>query len=325
MKKRFFLLFLLVAILLSTASCGQKQPEEKTSVVVAGLRGPTSMGMIRLFEEQSLNNDSYTVEYIAESAPDALTAKIINNEIQIAAVPTNLASVLYSKTEGEVQFLALNTLGVIHIVGSLDITELSDLKGETLHISGKGATPDYAVNYMLQSLGLSDHVELLYYADHASLAQAVIAGDAKAAVLPQPFVTQVTMQSEEIRLLVDLNVEWEKITKGSSVLSMGCLIVNKSFADNNREFVLDFLREYEESVNWVNSNTAEAGILIAKHGILPNSDLAEAAIPSSAIVYKSAQDSKVEVENFLQILMDYNPSSIGGKLPDENFYFEQQE
>ncbi|MBV1759021.1 MAG: ABC transporter substrate-binding protein [Dethiosulfatibacter sp.] len=322
MKRRLFLLFLLVAILLSTASCGQKQPEEKTSVVVAGLRGPTSMGMIQLFEEQSLNNDSYTVEYIAESAPDALTAKIINNEIQIAAVPTNLASVLYSKTEGEVQFLALNTLGVIHIVGSLDITELSDLKGETLHISGKGATPDYAVNYMLQSLGLSDHVELVYYADHASLAQAVIAGDAKAAVLPQPFVTQVTMQSEEIRLLVDLNVEWGKITKGSSGLSMGCLIVNKSFADNNRDFVMDFLTEYEKSVNWVNSNTAKAGILIAKHGILPNSDLAEAAIPLSAIVYESAQDSKVEVENFLQILMDYNPSSIGGKLPDENFYFE---
>ncbi len=322
MKKRFFLLFLWVAILLSTASCGEKQLEEKTSVVVAGLRGPTSMGMVRLLEEQSLNSDSYTVEYISESAPDALTAKIINNEIQIAAVPTNLASVLYNKMEGEVQFLALNTLGVIHIVGSLDISELSDLKGETLHISGKGATPDYAVNYMLQSLGLSDHVELVYYADHASLAQAVISGDAKAAVLPQPFVTQVTMQSEKIRLLVDLNVEWEKITKGSSILSMGCLIVNKSFAENNRDFVLDFLGEYEKSVNWVNSNTDEAGILIAKHGILPNSDLAEAAIPASAIVYESAQDSKAEVENFLQILMDYNPSSIGGKLPDENFYFK---
>ncbi|MDP3386713.1 MAG: ABC transporter substrate-binding protein [Eubacteriales bacterium] len=322
MKKRIFAIFLLVAILSTAASCAQKQPDAKTSVVVAGLRGPTSMGMIRLFEEQSLNSDSYTVEYIAESAPDALTAKIINNEIQIAAVPTNLASVLYNKTEGEIQFLALNTLGVIHIVGSLDIDKLSDLKGETLHISGKGATPDYAVSYMLQSLGLSDDIELVFYPDHASLAQAVIAGDAKAAVLPQPFVTQVTMQSEQIRLLVDLNQEWETITKGSSVLSMGCLIVNKDFAENNRNFILDFLKEYEESVNWVNTNTGEAGILIAKHGILPSSDLAQASIPSSAIVYQSAQDSKSEVENFLQILMDYNPSSIGGKLPDENFYFK---
>lgn len=322
MKKRFMILLLIATVLLITVSCFQKQPTEKVNVVIAGLRGPTSMGMIQLFEEQALNSDSYSVEYIAESAPDALTAKIINNEIQIAAVPTNLASVLYNKTEGEVQFLALNTLGVIHIVGSLDINELSDLKGQALHISGKGATPDYAVNYMLQSLGLSDDIELVFYSDHASLAQAVIAGDAEAAVLPQPFVTQVTMQSDHINLLVDLNQEWEKITKGSSVLAMGCLIVNKEFAENNRDFVLDFLREYEESVNWVNSNTNEAGILIAKHGILPNSNLAEAAIPNSAIVYKSAQNSKVEIENFLKILMDYNPSSIGGKLPDENFYFK---
>jgi NitT/TauT family transport system substrate-binding protein len=121
---------------------------------------------------------------------------------------------------------------------------------------------------------------------------------------------------------VDLNQEWEKITKGSSVLSMGCLIVNKEFAESNRDFVLDFLQKYEASVNWVNNNAADAGILIANHSILPNSDLAEAAIPASAIVYKSAQDSKIEIENFLQILMDYNPSSIGGKLPDENFYFK---
>ncbi|HBH12780.1 MAG: Putative lipoprotein [Clostridiales bacterium 38_11] len=322
MKKNILVLFLLAAILLTIASCGQKQPAEKTTVVVAGLRGPTSMGMIRLFEEQSLNSDSYSVEYIAESAPDALTAKIINNEIQIAAVPTNLASILFNKTEGDVQFLALNTLGVIHIVGSLDINKLSDLKGETLHISGKGATPDYAVNYMLQSLGLIDDVELIFYPDHASLAQAVMAGDAKVAVLPQPFVTQVTMQSDKIRLLVDLNQEWDKITNGTSVLAMGCLIVNKHFAENNRDFILDFLREYEESVNWVNSNTKEAGILIAKHGILPSSNLAESAIPASAIVYQSAQDSKADIDNFLQILMDYNPSAIGGKLPDESFYFK---
>lgn len=322
MKKRVLCIFLVAAIILTTMSCGQKQPAEKISVVIAGLRGPTSMGMIRMIDEQSLNSDSYSVEYITESAPDTLTARILNNEIQIAAVPTNLASVLYNKMEGEVQFLALNTLGVIHIVGSLDISELSDLKGETLYISGKGATPDYAVNYMLQSLGLSDDVELVFYPDHASLAQAVIAGDVKAAVLPQPFVTQVTMQSDQIRLLVDLNQEWEKTTKGSSVLSMGCLIVNKRFAENNRDFVLDFLQKYQSSVSWVNENAAEAGVLIANHSILPNSDLAEAAIPASAIVYRSAQDSKVEIENFLKILMDYNPSSIGGKLPDENFYFK---
>ena len=322
MKKRIIALILLVAVLATTTSCFQKQPAEKTNVVVAGLRGPTSMGMIRLFEDQSLNSDSYSVEYIAESAPDALTAKILNNEIQIAAVPTNLASILYNRTEGEIQFLALNTLGVIHVVGTLDIQELSDLKGETLHISGKGATPDYAVNYLLQSLGLSDDVELVFYADHATLAQAVIAGDAKAAVLPQPFVTQVIMQSDQIRLLVDLNDEWEKVTQGSSVLSMGCLIVNKEFAKNNKDFILEFLQQYENSVNWVNENSSDAGILIAKHGILQNSDLAAAAIPASAIVYRSAQDSKDEIENFLQILMDYNPSSIGGKLPDENFYFE---
>jgi NitT/TauT family transport system substrate-binding protein len=155
------------------------------------------------------------------------------------------------------------------------------------------------------------------------LAQAVIAGDAKTAVLPQPFVTQVMMQSEDVKLLIDLNDEWEKASQGKSLLAMGCIIINKNFAEENKEFVSEFLNQYEASVDWVNENPDEAGSLIEKHGIIPNSKLAAAAIPYCAIVYKSAQDSKDEITNFLEILMDFNPSSVGGNLPDEDFYFKQ--
>ncbi|MBN2287162.1 MAG: ABC transporter substrate-binding protein [Tissierellales bacterium] len=327
MKKPILIIIIVLISILSLNGCTTEVAPttalEPAKVTIAGLKGPTSMGMIKMIDENKLNSENYSVEYFSESAPENLTGKIISGEIQIAAVPTNLASVLYNKTDGKIQFLALNTLGVIHIVGSAEIDNLADLKNETLYISGKGSTPDYAINYMLKQNGLSDFVSLEFFPDHASLAQAVVAKDAKLAVLPQPFVTQVLMQSEDVKLLIDLNEEWAHASEGKSLLAMGCLIVNKEFAENNKEFVKEFLTEYELSVNWVNENPVEAGILVEKHGILPNSKLATAAIPYSAIVYQSASDSKTEVNNFLEILMNFNPSSVGGALPDEDFYFSE--
>jgi NitT/TauT family transport system substrate-binding protein len=296
---------------------------ESQNVMIAGLKGPTSMGMIKLFEEKALNSDTYSVEYMSESAPDALVGKIITGDVQIAAVPTNLASVLYNKTEGAVQFLALNTLGVIHIVGSADIESLEELKGQTLYVSGQGATPDYAINYILEKKGLKDDIAIEFFPDHSSLAQAVIAGDAPAAVLPQPFVTQVVMKSEDVSILVDLNQAWSEATDNAGDLTMGCLLVNKEFAENNKDFVAKFMTEYENSVNWVNENPAEAGVLIESNGILPDAKLAEMAIPNCAIVIRNAQDAKDEINAFLEVLMNFNPSSIGGKLPNEDFFYSE--
>lgn len=335
--KKFLILLLLFTLIISGCAQTAEEPVdntpsddteaveetiiEPTAVSVAGLKGPTSMGMIQLIDQSLPKLDQYTVEYTSYGAPDELVGKIINGEVQIAAVPTNLASVLYNKTEGKVQLLAVNTLGVIHIVGSSPLESMEDLKGETLYLSGKGATPDYAVNYMLEALGLSEEVAVEFYPDHASLAQAVIAKDVAYAVLPQPFVTQVTMQSEDVSLLIDLNEVWDVASNSQSELAMGCLVVNTEFAATNPDFIDSFLSDYEASVDYVNENPADAGILIEKNGILPSAVLAEKAIPNCAIVYETPVEAQNEINNFLEILFSYNPSSIGGKLPDDAFYY----
>src|SRR6056297_1471295 len=321
-KKLSLLIVLLMSAVLVLSAC-TKKPTEPTNVTIAGLKGPTSIGMIRLIDEKALNDDEYNVEYIVEGAPDSLIGKIINGEIDIAAVPTNAASILYNKTKGQVKFLALNTLGVIYVVGTDDVSSIKDLEGKEITISGKGATPEFAFNYLLDKNNLSDKVTAEFTLDHSSLAQQVIAEDAKIAVLPQPFVTQVMMNNHNVEILIDLNEEWEKATNGESILAMGGLIVNSEFAENNPEFIKDFLEEYEGSVNWVNNNHEEAGKLVEKNGVLPSAKLAEKAIPNCSIVYQDAEEAKDKVNGFLKILHGSNPASIGGSMPDENFYYKK--
>ena len=341
MKKISFLLVLVLTFTLLTACSNEPaqapEPErpvneepvveeplevvEPVNVTIAGLKGPTSIGMIKMIDEIALNNDKYKVEYIAEAAPDSLTGKIINGDIQISSVPINLASVLYNKTQGAVQLMAVNTIGNLYIVGTDDINSIAQLDGKTLGMSAKGSTPDYAMNYILKQAGLEDKTDLEYALDHASLAQSVIAEDTKVALLPQPFVTQVMMKNENIKMLIDLNQAWNDATGGSSQLYTGGIIVNKEFADKNPEFISEFLKQYEESVKWVLENQKEASVLVEKHEIMSSADLVEKAIPYSGITFRKAIDAKSGLNDFYKILFDSNPASVGGSMPDDEFYF----
>lgn len=298
-------------------------PTEQVNVAIAGLAGPTSIGMIKMISEKALNSDAYAVSYEIAAAPDTLTAKVINGEVQIAALPTNSAAVLYNKTKGQVQFLAQNTLGVLYLVGkdASGITSLADLAGKTLSISGSGGVPQYAMEYILDKAGIKDSVTLNYLPDHASVAQALLAGDAELAVLPQPFVTQVLAKDATMKILIDINKEWDTASEGKSTLTMGCLVVNKAFADANPEFIEEFLAQYEASVNFVNANPAAASVMVAEAGIVPSAELAEKAIPFCNIVFKDAQSAKTEINGFLQVLFDFDPASIGGTMPDDGFYY----
>ena len=339
-KNKLTILICLILALSLLSACGAKNaasgtdvsaspasastsPVSQVKVTIAGLAGPTSIGMIKLISDKALNSDSYAVDYQVAAAPDELTAKMLSGEVQIAALPTNSVAVLYNKTKGEIQFLAQNTLGVLYLVGkdSAGITSLQDLKGKTITLSGSGGVPEYAMEYILGKAGLKDSVTLNYLTDHASVAQALLAGDATLAVLPQPFVTQVLTKDTNQKILLDLNKEWDTASGGSSVLSMGCLAINKAFADANPEFVAEFMKQYEASVNFVNANPKEASQLVAAAGILPSAAVVEKAIPYCNIVYKNAQDAKTEINGFLKVLYDFNPASVGGTMPDDGFYY----
>ncbi len=304
----------------------QTQEKEPITMKVATLKGPTGMGMSKLMEDAEKEQTENKYDFSLYGAPDQLTAKIINGEVDIAAVPTNLASVLYNKTNGQVQLAAINTLGVLYIVeAGNEIQSIQDLKGKQVWASGKGATPEYVLNYLLKENGIDPekNIEINYSLQHAELAAAVTAGDVPIALLPQPHVTTATMKDENIRIALDLTEVWKNTAANDSQLAMGCLIVNKAFADTNKEAVNNFLNEYKQSVDWVNQNVTEASELIEKFEILPKAKIAEIALPKCNIVYIDANESKDILAGLYQVLYDFNPKSLGGKIPDDNFYYQQ--
>lgn len=295
---------------------------EKININIAALKGPTGMGMAKLMEDANegigANNYSFTIAGEA----DQISAGLINGDIDIAAVPCNLASVLYNRTEGQIRIAAINTLGVLYIVETGDtITSVEDLKGKTIYSTGYGTTPQYTLNYLLSSYGLDPDKDLtIEYKSEATEVAALLENASDAiAMLPQPYVTTVMMNNDKVRIALDIEKEWVAKNEGSGVVT-GVLVVNSQFLDNNPQAVDAFLTDYQKSANFANENIETAADLIEKHGLF-KAAVAKKAIPYCNITFIDGPEMKEKVEAYLNVLFEQNPKAVGGAMPAEDFYY----
>lgn len=296
------------------AACSKKQDD--TEIRIAALKGPTGMGMVKLADKQNYPN--YTVSI--EASPDALNPRIISGEVDVAAVPVNLASVLYNKLDGDISVLAVSTLGVLYVVeAGSEVNSVADLAGKTVYATGQGATPEYILNYLLDKNGVAGSVEVNYVGEHAALATMLADGSAEIGMLPEPNVTSTLAGNDNLRIALNLTEEWNKVC--STELVQGVVIARKSFVNEHPEAIEQFLREYERSSAFVNENIDEAAKLIVDVGILGNVEIAKKAIPNCNISFSKGEAMHKAVEGMLAVLFEANPKSIGGKLPDKDFYY----
>ena len=294
-------------------------------VNVMALKGPTAMGMVEFMNEAdsgTITDNNYHFNITA--ATDEVSAALAQGTTDIAAVPANLASVLYNNTEGGVQVLAINTLGVLYIVESGDtVHSVEDLRGKTIYASGKGNTPEAALNYVLTQNGIdpSADVTIEWKSEQAECLSALMAEENAIAMLPQPFVTTAQAQSENLRVALDLTEEWDALDNGSALLT-GVVVARTTFVEEHPEVVSAFLDHYQESVDYVNSNVEEAAQLVGQYEIV-TAEVAQKALPECNIVFIEGAEMKEKLSGYLSVLFEQNPQSVGGALPDDAFYFSR--
>ncbi len=290
--------------------------ELSAPVKVAALSGPTGIGMALLMNRP----DQY--EITIYQSPDEVVGKILSGEVDVAAVPSNLGAVLNNKTKGGVKMLAVNTGGVLYVVeNGKTVTRLEDLRGKTILASGKGGAPEYILNRLLMDAGLdpAKDVTIQWLANHADIASTLLTQEGAVALLPEPFVSVVMDQSEQVNVAVDLNKLW-KDNYGQE-LPMGTLIASKDFVENRAGDPEIFLKAYQDSVDEVNSHPAAAADVVAEKGIIADAVTAEQAIPRCNIVFLGGSDAKAALEPFYEVIFQMDPKSVGGTLPSEDFYY----
>ena len=303
--------------------------KEKTKINLSVLNGTTGFGMAYLMSQDEVGASYNDYEFKVETDAANIVSGLIAGTIDMAALPTNAAANVYNKSNGNVQVIAINTLGVLYLLEKDDqISSISDLKNTDKKIYVPAQNPRFITEYILTANGIdADKIDSTTYSTPAALQAAVVAGQVELAVLPQPVVTAAIAGAKKAGFTygtaLDLTEEWNKIP-GSEKLVQGCLVVRKEFAQNNKDAVDGFLTEYEASINYLNENPAAASELIVKYNIFANASVAEKAIPSCNVTFMKGEEMKSTMSAFIAVMFDVAPASVGNKLPANDFYYIPQ-
>ena len=310
MKKIIF--SLVAGLVLCAGVCAQQ-------LRLGVLNGPSCIPAAYLLDE--------SVEKFAD--PQALLPKMLKGEIDVGFMPANVAAKVYNSSNGAIQCLAITGNGNLSLITTdPEVKSLADLKGKTVAVAGQGATPEYMFRYLLDKNGIAadttDGVTLDYSIPTAQIAAQMISGKIAYAVVPEPFATVAQTKSDKVVVAVDLQAEYEKFEGKGKVYPLTVMVVTKAFAKKNAKVLKTFLSDYEKSLAKTLENPMEAGKLCEEFGLGLAAGIVAKSVPKANYVFISAgkTDAKKKVEELLNVFLVYDASSIGGKLPDKNFYYK---
>lgn len=312
---------------------------ESEQIKVAAIKGPTGMGMVKLFDD---NHYKFTLT----GDPTEIVSLITTKAVDIAACPLNLAANLYKKTGGKIQILGLNTLGVLYVVtNGVEINSIKDLSGKTVYLTGQGATPEFIVNDILKKNGLENDVKLEYLSEHSELVAKMVSGDVQVAILPEPYVsvagTKLKDMSKDMTVALNLTDEWNKVNPDAT-LAMGCVIARTEFIEENPDAVKKFIADNKSSVEYVNTNPYEASAKIVSNGILDAGAFGVPADTAEKKLEKTKQEKAsqvitrcnivfIEGEQMVtiananyKVYFDADKTSIGGEMPQNALYYAEK-
>ncbi len=321
MKQKIF-----VSLVISLISL--KLFAQASQVRVGLLNGPTCVPAAYLMEnEKSISGAELTYEKFAD--PQALLPKMIKKEIDIGFMPANVAAKVYNSGNKSIICCAVVGLGNLALITTDEnIHRFTDLKLKTVNVAGQGATPEYMFRYLIKENGMTSSgdlpdVILDFSIPTAQIAAQLISGKIQYAVVPEPFATIAKSKSDKVRTALDFQQEYLELTGEKNIYPLSVMVVRADFAKENPQLLMDFLAKYDLAVNWTISNPAASGNLTQKHNLGLAADIVEKAIPLSNYTFIPAASAKKDLEKLLNLFLDNDKSSIGGKLPEEGFYYKK--
>lgn len=314
--KKIFLLLLLGLFLIPTFGVA----ESTVKIRVASLAGNVGLAMIKMMDEATTSGSP---SFEVFKAPDLAVAKLVAGEADIAGLPTSTAAVMYNKGV-DIQIVAIIGWGVMYVVSNdKTIKKWSDLKGKEIYVSAKGAISDILLRYLINKNGLNPEqdVRIQYIDSSVELGQLIASGKVTLAAMPEPWVTEVLEKNPKLSVVLDYQKEWQRVEKQGTTYPQTCIVVRKQFAKEHPVVLQNFLKRLDESIKWVNHNPKAAGVLAEKY-VQISSLAVEKGLVRTNLKYVDAFKVQAEIGRFLQRLMEYAPESVGGKIPNEGFYYQ---
>ena len=330
--KRIITLFLSFLITSSLViGCSNEQKDEKqqatnnktVSVTIGAPDGLPAIAIAKLSQENLKLKEGYEVKYTLEATSDALSTDVMKESLDIAIVPSNMASIAFNKTSNY-QIVGTVGRGSFYLVSSEeDVTGLnSSLEGKEVGNIGKGLTPDITIQALLKEQNVDTSKITFNYSNEASdLVSLLSTKKLTTAIVPEPALSGLLTKNPDLKVVCGTNDVWKEVFKNENGYPQSTLIVKTSFAKENPEFVESFINALDENIKWTNNNPKEAGEYAQKFGVNVKPELLVKAIERINLKFISINNCEDDYISYFETLNSYNPKVLGGSLPDKNIYY----
>lgn len=330
MKKIITVLMSLLITSSLVVGCSSSNEEENVTepvtVNVGAPDGLPGIAIAKLSQENPEIKEGYKVKYNLEATSDALSTDVMKEALDIAIVPSNMASIAYNKTSNY-QIAGTVGMGSFYLVSSdKGVNGLnSSLEGKEVGNIGKGLTPDITVQALLQEQEVDSSAITFNYSNEASdLVSLLATKKLTTGIVPEPALSGLLTKNPDLKVICGVNDAWKEVFKNENGYPQSTLIVKSSLIKDNPEFVKDFINALDENIKWTNENPKEAGEYAATFGVNVKPELLVKAIDRTNLKFISIYDCKDEYTNYYNSLLSFNPKVLGGKVPDENIYYVEK-
>lgn len=294
---------------------------EKKQLRVGVLNGPSAIPCAWMIENSGTSGMENLVFESCTSAQTELP-KLLKGELDAGFLPPNVAAKVFNSGGGALVCLGICGNGNLYLLSKDHTPEdfsLEQLRGKTVQCAGQGATPQYMFGWLLEQAGLKDSVTMDFSIPNANIAAALVSGKVQYALVPEPFATVAQTKDSSVKRVLNIQEEYKKIT--SRDFPMTVLVANACFARENKKLLKKFTEFYARANHWTVKNPKEAGVLTEKANLGLTAFVAEKAVSNANFVWQAAPEGREQIESLLSLFLKAEPKSIGGKLPDDGFYF----
>ena len=292
--------------------------EEKITIKLGLMSGINSYVVTHLMDINDTNDSYEKYEFIQGNTVSQLCEKLKSGEINAATIPVDVAARLYNET-GKIKILATNSVCNYYIASAgEDVNGVAGLANKTLTIAKDDLLAKSVIDTILKSQNITNCT--INYADSTdAIVTGLSDGSVKLALIQEPFLSQATANNSNVKLVVDLYDDWGDAS--GIELPTGCLVVNSDFFGSNPKAVSYFLKDFDASVNMTRHNIDETAQMAERYKMVSSAAIAKSAIPGASVSISTGDEMKTIVDKFLNFMMKNDPTVIGNKIPDENFYY----
>ena len=317
---------LIVSLILSL-NAAEFQKQKK--LILSGPMASVSHPLLHMMETNALSDVADKVEFIMWKNPDELRALTLRGRADFIAVPTNVAANLYNKGVN-IKLLNVSIWGILGMITrDKEKKTLADFKGCDIAMPFRADMPDIVFEEIVKKQGFDPKKDfnLKYVGSPIDAMQMLILRRVDHALLAEPAISMALRKTSSFPLKLiapdlyrssDLQKEWGEVFKiEGRVPQAGMAMVG----EQDSHVVKRFNEEYAKSLEWYKTHPKEAGELVARHIKMLNADAVADSLEYVQLDNVSAKESKEDLEFFYNVLKKNNPKSIGGKLPDDKFYY----